>query len=100
MYYLLRCRVYPGQFSDEYAVSAEEANGNRFSLFVPSNHVRPVAPPSRETTVDGLMRVDLCDESNETALVKLPRESFESGRFVTVRRDQLELAPQPLEPQP
>src|SRR4051794_14471726 len=93
---LLRCKVYPGQFSDEYAVSGEQAGGERFSLFVPVPYVTPEKPPSRDAAVDGWLQVVLWEQSGNTAVVKLPRESFESGRFVTVRMDQFQVPPQPV----
>jgi hypothetical protein len=85
----VRCKVYPGQFSDEYAVSGEQAGGERFSLFVPSQYVAPDREPTRDTPVEGWLQVWLWDQVGTKFVVKLPRESFESGRFVTVWTGQL-----------
>jgi hypothetical protein len=96
----IRCKVYPGQFSDEYAVGGEQADGERFSLFVPIDYVKPDQPPTRDSSVEGWLQVWVWEPSGNTAVVKLPRESFESGRFVTVRLDQLQAPLQPIEAQP
>ena len=96
----IRCKVYPGQFSDEYAVSADQAEGDRFSLFVPTQYVQPDQPPTRDSAVEGWLQVSIWEQSGDSAVVKLPRESFESGRFVTVRLDQLQMPLQPIEARP
>jgi hypothetical protein len=93
----VRCKVYPGQFSDEYAVSGEQADGHRFSLFVPTNYVVPDQSPAREASVEGWLQVSVWEPSGDTVVVKLPRDSFESGRFVTVRLDQLQNPLRPIE---
>ena len=92
---LLRCKVYPGQFSGEYAVSADATEG-RFSLFVPEQHVSTDETPTRDRPVDGWMKVVLLEQSERAALVRLPRESFESGRYVTVALDHLRSRPEPV----
>jgi hypothetical protein len=94
---LIRCRVYPGQFSDEYAVSGEQAGGERFSLFVPVHYVTTDAPPTRDAAVEGWIHVAVWEQSGNNAVVLLPRQSFESGRFVTVRMDQFQAPAQNLE---
>jgi hypothetical protein len=95
----VRCKVYPGQFSDEFAVSGEQADGIRYSLFVPIQYVKPDQAPTRERSVDGWLQVSIWESSGDTVVVKLPRESFESGRFVTVRMDQLQMPLQTAEAQ-
>jgi hypothetical protein len=86
----IRCKVYPGQFSDEYAVSGQQADGERFSLFVPAKYVTPDETPTREVTVEGWLQISLWEQSGTNVIVKLPRESFESGKFVTIGVDQLQ----------
>ena len=54
---LLRCKVYPGQFSDEYAVSGEQAGGEKFSLFVPARLVTSDRTPTRKAAVEGWLAV-------------------------------------------
>ena len=96
----VRCKVYPGQFSDEFAVSGQQADGERFSLFVPVQYVKPDQEPTRDTSVEGWLQVSLWEQSGANVVVKLPRESFESGRFVTIGTDQLQYSIQALESQP
>jgi hypothetical protein len=55
--YQIRCKLFPGQFSGEYAVEGVQANGERFSLFVPEKFVEPDEPPTRDRTVDGWLKV-------------------------------------------
>jgi hypothetical protein len=90
---LLRCKVYPGQFSDEYAVSAEQVGGEKFSLFAPARDVVPDEAPTRDRAVDGWLKVAVWDLKGDMAVVRLPRESFESGRFITARSDQFQAWP-------
>lgn len=85
---LLRCKVYPGQFSDEFAISAEQADGVRFSLFAPARAVETDEAPTRDHAIDGWLKVALWERKGSTAIVRLPRESFEIGRYATVRSDQ------------
>jgi hypothetical protein len=96
----VRCKVYPGQFSDEFAVSGDQANGERFSLFVPVSEVRTDQTPTRDSAVDGWLQVAVWEMAGDTVVVKLPRESFESGRFVTVRGDQFQSPLLPAEARP
>ncbi len=93
----LRCRVFPGQFSDEYAVSAEQADGTRFSLFAPAQAVETEEDPTRDHVVVGWLKVSRFKQGESQMLVRLPSESFESGRFVTVRADQFKVWPAPEE---
>jgi hypothetical protein len=94
---LLRCKVLPGQFSTEYAVEGEQVNREKFSLFAPDAYVTTEMPPTRDRSVDGWLRVVIWERQGDTAVVKLPRESFESGRFVTVGVAQLQIKHQPVE---
>lgn len=93
----IRCKVFPGQFSSEYSVEGVQASGDPFSLFVPSEKVEVDEAPTRERPVDGWLKVGIWDLTGNRAVVKLPRESFESGRFVTVGMNQFKSAPQPVE---
>jgi len=80
----IRAKVFPGQFSNEYAVKAKQANGEWFSLFAPLAAVEVDEPVTRERAVDGWLKVTVWEHKGDKVIVKLPRESFESGRFVTV----------------
>lgn len=82
--YQIRCKVFPGQFSSEYAVEGVQANGEKFSLFAPEKFVETDETPTRDRVVDGWLKVSLWQRAGDRYIVRLPRESFESGRFVTV----------------
>lgn len=90
------CKVFPGQFSSEYAITAFQADGSKFSLFAPVSAVTPEETPTRNHEVDGWLTVNVWENLGHHVVVQLPRESFESGRFVTVDastfRDPSELA--------
>jgi hypothetical protein len=96
MNYQIRCKVFPGQFSIEHAVSAAQANGEIFSLFAPVEAVEVDEAPTRERAVDGWLTVSLWEQRGDLAVVKLPRESFESGWFVTVSVKQFKTQPKRL----
>ncbi|HTU16612.1 MAG TPA: hypothetical protein VMG10_01005 [Gemmataceae bacterium] len=92
----IRCKVFPGQFSNEYAVKAEEIGGESFSLFAPIQAVETDENPTRDKAVDGWLKVTIWEQTGDKVIVKLPRESFESGRFVTMSVTQLKTRPEPL----
>ncbi len=92
--YQLRCKVFPGQFSSEFAVKAVQANGEAFSLFAPVSAVETDESPTRDRAVDGWLKVTLWEKRGDLAIVKLPRESFESGRFVTVSVGSFKVRPE------
>jgi hypothetical protein len=95
--YQIRCKVFPGQFSTEYAVECAQADGSKVSLFAPAKDVEPLESPTREHPVGGWLRVTLWEVKGGRAIVKLPRDSFESGRFVTVNLSEFKAPPQPAE---
>lgn len=90
----IRCKVFPGQFSSEYAVKATQADGQAFSLFAPVNSVEVDEPVTRDRAVDGWMKVSIWELKGDKAIVKLPRESFECGRFATVSLTQFKSRPE------
>lgn len=94
---LLRCKVFPGQFSSEYAIEGEQAGTEKFSLFAPGAYVVPDETPTRDRSVAGWLRVSIWERQGDAVVVKLPRESFESGRFVTVGVAQLQSEHHPVE---
>lgn len=82
----LRCTVTPGQFPDEYAVGGHQYNGKPFSLFAPAETVQP--PPGGRG--EGKLQVTVLERTGQMNLVRLPGQTFESGRYyVTVSDDQL-----------
>jgi hypothetical protein len=80
----LRCKVFPGQFSSELAIEGVQADGKGFSLFAPTNYVICDEPVTRDRSVEGWLKVSVWEDQGDKVLVRLPRESFESGLFVTV----------------
>jgi hypothetical protein len=93
----IRCKVFPGQFSSEYAVEGVQVTGERFSLFAPVNAVETDEPPTRDRAVDGWLKVGIWELAGSRAIVRLPRESFESGQFVTVSVSQFKTRPEAVE---
>jgi hypothetical protein len=90
MEHWLRCRVYPGQFSVEYAVVIRQSDGTEVSLFVPQELVECPQAPSFDHPVPGWIRVELVQQQGRLALLCLPRSTLENGQYVTVEADQLE----------
>ncbi len=96
---MIRCKVFPGQFSNEYAIEGVQADGDHFSLFAPVTAVEPDESPTRDRQVDGWLRVILWEKTRDLVIVQLSRESFESGRFVTVRLTEFKESPRPVTPE-
>lgn len=94
MEYEVRCKVYPGQFSAEYSIEGVQASGEAFSLFAPIAQVDVDEPPTRDRAVEGWLKVTLWDLKERKAVVRLPRESFESGSYITVSLGQFRKPPQ------
>jgi len=97
MKYDIRCQVFPGQFSSEYSVEGQQSSGDLFSLFAPVGLVEVDGVPTRDHPVEGWLKVQIWDLAGSKAVVQLPRESFESGRFVTVGLNQFKTPPQTVE---
>jgi hypothetical protein len=89
----LKCKVSPGQFSDEYSVQGVAFGGQGFSLFVPAELVDVAEALPGADTLGGWLRVEVAEREGQLALVRLPRQSLENGRFVTVQVDQLRWTP-------
>jgi hypothetical protein len=87
----LRCKISPGQFSEEYAVSARDYQNVQFSLFVNESFVEHECPEISEgVECNGRLLVIVLDEKQDLALIRLPGRTFENGSTVTVRDNQLE----------
>ena len=90
----LRCTLTPGQFTSEYAISAQQADGTGFSLFAPANLVWLGQEPTHEQPVEGLLRVEKWDTKADLVLIRLPSETLEdAAQFVTVKSTQLDSHP-------
>jgi hypothetical protein len=87
---LLNCFVTPGQFSDEFAVKGSMFDGRGFSLFAQKSDLKLDADPiGFDNPVNGRIIVERIAESENGVLVRLPVETFENGRMVTVAKEQL-----------
>ncbi len=85
----LRCQVYPGQFSNEYAVVVESFNGRDLSLFTSREDVQCEREPSLDDPSTGWLKVKLLERKGNNFLVLLPQTTLESGSYLAVRHDQL-----------
>ena len=88
----LECKITPGQFSGEYAVRGEMFDGTSFSLFAPKKDLMFSEEPSANKPVKGLIRIVQGAQKNDLLLVSLPRPTFENGRTITVKKEQLSKA--------
>lgn len=88
----LKCKVSPGQFSGEYAVSAIDHAGAEFSLFTADSNVEHECEEIGEgSECKGRVRVVVLGEKGDLTLVRLPGRTFANGSTVTVRSDQIEV---------
>ncbi len=85
----LRCQLYPGQFSSEFAVVVESFNGRAFSLFASREDVKCEREPSQDDPTNGWLQVKNLEEEANNILVQLPQSTIENGSYLAVRRDQL-----------
>jgi hypothetical protein len=90
----LRCKVSPGQFSNEMAVGGRRANGEEFSLFAPRDKVwvRPLASEAGAPQ-EGLLEVVPIEREGKRVLIRLPGQALESagsGTYETVKAADLE----------
>jgi len=83
------CTISVGQFSDEYGVTGRLFNGKPFSLFAPKNYITFEKPPEKGRPVEGKIRAEVVDEKDDLVLVVLPQQTFENGRVVTVKAEQV-----------
>ena len=72
----LRCTVTPGQFTGEYAISAAQSNGRRFSLFADEDFVE-----SDNGMGEGWLSVHVVDHKGDDTLIRLPAQSLEGGQL-------------------
>jgi len=86
----LSCEVRRGQFGAEWAVRGVTVSGAGFSFFAPNEYVELDKARSNSEGGLGWIRVEVLEEDEHRALVRLPGQTFENGRTVTVRRDQIE----------
>jgi hypothetical protein len=90
----IRCRLYPGQFSSEYAVVVESFSGRAYSLFASRDHVANDREPTLDEPTDGWLRVKVLEPEGNNVLVQLPQSTLENGSYLAVRRDQVRFSPE------
>ena len=74
--YWLKCDVTPGIFPGEYTVETKTLDGNTISMFASDAYVK---------AGEGLLRVDILEESPNAILIFLPVAPFETfSRSVNV----------------
>jgi len=86
----LSCEAREGQFPGECAIKGTTYAGGGFSLFAPQELVELVSAPVTQEPVAAWLRVDVLDSDSHRALVRLPGQTFENGRTVTVSRERIE----------
>ena len=91
----LRCRLFPGQFSSEFAVVVETFNGRSLSLFASRDEVMFDQEPTQDIPTDGWLSVQVLERRGNNVLVRLPQSTVENGQYLAVRSDQLRNALDP-----
>ena len=85
----LECTVTPGQFTGEYAIQGTMFDETEFSLFAPRADLRFEEEPERDRPVRGFIRIVPGIQKDNLILVNLPRPTFENGRSITIKKEQL-----------
>jgi hypothetical protein len=88
---LLSCKIYPGQFSDEYIAQGNYYDSTSFSVIVTKNEVKIPngKTPEIDKPVDGWLAVCLLKQDGNKLFVRLPQPTIENGVFVTVQTDKV-----------
>ncbi len=63
----IRCQLYPGQFSSEYAVVVESLSGRVYSLFASRDGVANDREPTLDEPTDGWLRVKVLSRRETTS---------------------------------
>jgi hypothetical protein len=85
----LECKIWPGQFTGEYAVQGKLFDNTGFSLFAEKEHLNFSVEPTLERPVEGWIRIELGPGKDNLLLVTLPRPTFENGQTITVKTNQV-----------
>ena len=80
----LRCKISPGQFVDEYAISGSLFDGKGFSLFAQKRDIEFEDEPTDTTTVEGNIRVIQIKRTQQNVIVRLPAATLENGQTIAV----------------
>src|SRR4051794_9692205 len=92
----LRCKLLPGQFSNEFVAVVESFNGRLYSLFVSRDKVTFDQEPAQDEATEGWLPVQVVERRDNNLLVRLPQSTVENGQYLAVRSDQLRTANEPL----
>lgn len=85
----LKCKIFPGQFTGEYAVKGKLFNDIEYSLFVEKQYLEFSGVPTFEKPVEGWICVERELKKDDLLLVSLPQPTFENGQSITVKMDQV-----------
>ena len=85
----LSCRIRKGQFGGERAVQGTTYTGDEFSLFVPLEYVERDEECAADKVDMGWLRLEVLATDARRALVRLPGQTFENGKTVTVSLEQI-----------
>jgi len=85
----LKCMIFPGQFTGEYAVQGKLFDGTGFSLFAEKEDLEFSREPTFEKPVEGWIHIELGPQKDDLLLITLPQPSFENGQTITVRTEQV-----------
>jgi hypothetical protein len=93
----LFCEISPGQFSNECAVAGTLSNGSGFSMFVPKEYLRFKGYPSKNTTIEGFMKINVLESGDDSVLISLPQPTLENGKYITVKKNCIKDSNDPIE---
>ena len=85
----LDCTISEGQFTGEFAVQGKMFDSTDFSLFAPKEVLRFDEEPTKNKRVQGSIRVTPLGQKDDLTLIALPRPTFENGRAITVKTNQI-----------
>lgn len=85
----LDCTICPRQFTGEFAIQGKMFDASEFSLFAPKEDLKFTGEPSWDKPVRGFIRVMPGPQKDNLLLVTLPQPTFENGRTITVKADQI-----------
>lgn len=85
----LRCTIFPGQFTGEYAVRGNLFDGTGFSLFAEKQDLEFTQEPTLDNPIQGWIHIEVGPLKDDLLLVTLPQPSFENGQVITVKENQV-----------
>jgi hypothetical protein len=85
----LKCTIFPGQFTGEYAVQGKLFDGTGFSLFAEKEDLKFSGEPTFDKPIEGWISIELGPKKDDLLLVTLPQATFENGQTITVKTSQV-----------